>query len=41
MARRARVLAVEIHDPFMGQDHDTGDPAVIAPDPTSVADRLR
>jgi uncharacterized protein len=35
------VLAVEIPDAFVGHDAATGDPTVVAPDPTVVADRLR
>lgn len=38
---RLAVLAVEVHDTFVGQQHDTGDSTVIVPDPTVVADRLR
>ena len=38
---RLAVLAIEVHDTFVGNDPDTGDPTVIAPDPTVVADRLR
>jgi hypothetical protein len=38
---RLAVLAVEVHDTFVGKEHDTGEPTVIAPDPAAVSDRLR